>query len=654
MSLTTVLTYRLDTVIFVVLTLLVLGLSLAVLRRKRATRAHHPATLAIIGVLILGGIAFAQFGEHEERGKIRQLIGSFAPTLAYELLKLDHAKVTLDTPADDPHYLELIEREKTWLTLNPEISDLYTYRRLADGRIVFIVDSETDYNRDGRYSTEAEARTPIGYPYEKGDEFNLRALNGEAVFNPTITTDEWGVFISYDQPILDASGQVEAVLGIDFSAQLWLADILRRRTKNLLLTFVILLVVISSSTFIALMRSEIDEHRKTALALRQATEAADRANTIKSEFLAIMSHEIRTPMNSLLGFSNLLLDTPLTTEQRDYTLTLRHSANLLIDLLNDILDLSKIEAGRVQLECIPFYVDETVHFVSSLIAPKADEKGIRLITPRIVTDLAFIGDPHRLRQILINLLSNAVKFTASGEVSISVTWTPSALSPRGFLNFTITDTGIGIAPDKLPLLFQKFTQADHSTTRRYGGTGLGLVISRELARLMGGDITVTSQLGTGSSFTVTLPIELHLGPMPPTAESSSTSPVPAPGSSGHILLVEDNSTNRKLATLMLQRLGYTVDVAFDGHQAVTLAAAHRYHAILMDCEMPELDGFAATQAIRDHERLHLITPPAYILALTANVMHGMEKKCQAAGMDRYLTKPIKLDALRTALQIPKP
>ena len=390
----------------------------------------------------------------------------------------------------------------------------------------------------------------------------------------------------------------------------------------------------------------------------RAKQAAEDANRTKSEFLANMSHEIRTPMNGVLGMTELLLETTLTAAQQRYAQNVQTSGVALLHIIDDILDFSKIEAGRLELEETAFDVHNTTSEVIELLAGRALAKGVSLashIAPDVPRNVR--GDPGRLRQILINLVGNAVKFTAAGQVSVTVSLAASEDACGCVLGFAVRDTGIGIAPEAQARLFKAFSQADGSTSRRFGGTGLGLAISKQLVELMGGGIGIESEPGRGSTFSFT--VRLLQVARTDVAKASTIAVNPgaaafAPGlSRGRVLLVEDNRVNQELAKAMLHHLGFEVDTAADGRTGVTAESAHDYDAVLMDCQMPEMDGFQATATIRLREAGEGATASAPrrvpILALTANAMQGDRERCIAVGMDDYLAKPFTKDQLAAML-----
>jgi signal transduction histidine kinase/CheY-like chemotaxis protein len=670
-------------------------------RRLNRPLSHGLAAGAAIWIIASFGLFYLWHAAREAQleavqSELRQLARTAATLVDGDL----HRTIRSQAQAGSSEHLALLE---PLVKFHKAASDIiYVYSAILErDRIYYVLGTDYLYHVPG----DDQAPELIMAPHDTFDPTLRRALERQEIaVNDQPVQEAVRSYMSAYAPFFDRGGRFVGVVGVD----MWLRDFdarvrtIRRAGIGAFAAVTVLSVLagllvirLSRATLRARLRDRAAQARLTAAKRRAEIRAqeAQAAARSKGELLAVMSHEMRTPMSGVLGFANLLLDTPLSREQREFAQIVQRSGDALLTVINDVLDYSKIEAGRMTVERIDMALHDVCEEVRAILQSAALERGVALVVrydPRVPKFIK--GDPVRIRQVLLNLAGNAVKFTEGGSVAIGA----EVLDP-GRVKISVTDTGIGIPTEQMATLFQQYAQGDTARSRRYGGTGLGLAISKTLVELMGGEIGAQSTVGAGSTFWFVLPLNagveaaasvpprapapvptaLREGPparaapaipllteraarapdetassSPPSREpertpgaaaSSSTAPPSAPAAV-RLLLVEDNFVNQRVALYMLAKLGYHVDLANDGREALNRLGKQRYDLVLMDCQMPEMDGFEATRLIRDPTS-EVLDHEVPIVAMTANAFPEDRARSLECGMSDFLSKPVDQAAL---------
>ena len=608
-------------------------------------KAHKFKSIATAAFIWVSGFALAGLYQANKITGLKQKTFQDLDYIAEIFQNKYHPAIQGPEDADSKIYIQLINSEKKWIDKEKNFYlDIYTIRKNATGQNILIVDSETDYNQDGRFDEEREQRTRIGEVYEK----ELPALEKvfstyQPAFDDVIYTDKWGTFISGFYPIFDKKGQFDAVVGVDFDAQ---KLILEAVFEDLIFSLLLIAFYLTWMSYLYNQYSSKLFYKSLEESLKKNEESLK----FQKQFVATVSHELRTPLNGMTGALNLIEFEKLNPNDLENMRIIRQCTHVLTDIVGDVLDLSKIESGQMSLEKKEFNLVDTVTNIRILFSKQMFHKGLKfdIEIDDQLNEYVFLTDELRLRQVLINFISNAYKFTVFGKIKLSVKLL-SVGESKSILQFKVSDTGVGFSLEQEKRLFKAFSQADATITRKFGGTGLGLVICKNLIEMMDGELYFQSKPNYGTTFVFTIQAGLKKQIRKPQflveqkLEKKTFYDL-------KVLVADDVMVNQVVLSKTLNKLGYKVELASNGIEVLERHETIGFDLIFMDCQMPLMDGFKATKEIRDLEsKSHL--NPVFIVAVTGNSTAEDQKNCFDVGMNHFLAKPFHPEDIEKVIQL---
>ena len=634
---------------FVMMSLLTIGSSLLLLKldSNNYFKTHRIKSIFITTFIWTSGLLLSGLYQVNKVNEMQQKTFQDLDYIAEILKNNSHSEITKESDDQSENYLNLINLEKKWtLKEGGFYTDIYTIRKNSLGQNILIVDSETDYNHDNVYEGDREQRTKIGEVYDK----ELPALEKvfslhQPAFDDAIYTDKWGTFISGFYPIFDKKGNFDGVVGVDFDAEKLILEVL---FTNFIFCFVVISFYISWLSFLYNQYSSNLYYKSLESSLAKNEENLK----FQKQFIATISHELRTPLNGISGAVNLVEFEKLSKNDRENFEIVRHSSKVLSDIIGDVLDISKIESGNMSLDKTKVSLIEMLTSVRIMFTRQMIQKGIRfeIEIADEINDYLFFLDEVRLRQVVVNFISNAYKFTSFGSIKLSANII-SKSEDSAILQFRIVDTGIGFSLEQERRLFKAFHQADNTITRKYGGTGLGLVICKNLITMMNGELFFKSVPGRGTEFVFTvLAGFIKTARQTPVSITNQIEKINL--SDLKILVADDVVINQVVLSKTLSKLGYNCELAANGIEVLERHETLDFDLIFMDCQMPLMDGLKATEEIRDVEKnKNSLKPSTFIVAVTGNATDEDRRLCQLAGMNYFLPKPFMTADIEKVIQM---